>query len=94
MSSSFLLRAVLPSVDRALMSLETDEPLQPTNFTPGQRMPTSVVLNHKEGVWLIDSDKTEELAEKNVLTWMVSVVNFQVYPSISDALQVVLITAI
>ena len=49
---------------------------QPTNFTPGQRMPTSVVLNHKEGVWLIDSDKTEELADKNVLTWMVSVVYF------------------
>ncbi|KAI9464309.1 mitochondrial protein Pet127-domain-containing protein [Boletus coccyginus] len=43
---------------------------QPTNFTPGQRMPTSVVLNYKEGVWLIDSDKTEELAEKNILTWM------------------------
>lgn len=37
-------------------------------------MPTSVVLNYKEGVWLIDSDKTEELAEKNVLTWMVSAV--------------------
>ena len=46
------------------------------NFTPGQRMPTSVVLNYKEGVWLIDSDKTEELAEKNVLTWMVSIVYF------------------
>ncbi|KAG8214887.1 hypothetical protein J3R82DRAFT_10058 [Butyriboletus roseoflavus] len=43
---------------------------QPTNFTPGQRMPTSVVLNYKEGVWLIDSDKMEELGEKNVLTWM------------------------
>ncbi|KAF8431466.1 mitochondrial protein Pet127-domain-containing protein [Boletus edulis BED1] len=43
---------------------------QPTNFTPGQRMPTSVVLNYKEGVWLVDSDKTQELAEKNVLTWM------------------------
>lgn len=38
-------------------------------------MPTSVVLNYKEGVWLIDSDKTEELAEKNVLTWMVSIVS-------------------
>lgn len=37
-------------------------------------MPTSVVLNHKEGVWLIDSDKVEELGEKNVLTWMVSAI--------------------
>ncbi|KIJ61149.1 hypothetical protein HYDPIDRAFT_31659 [Hydnomerulius pinastri MD-312] len=41
-----------------------------TNFTPGQRMPTSVVLNHKEGVWSIDADKADEIAEKNVLTWM------------------------
>ena len=39
-------------------------------------MPTSVVLNYKEGVWLVDSDKTEELAEKNVLTWMVSAIYF------------------
>ena len=39
-------------------------------------MPTSVVLNYKEGVWLVDSDKTEELAEKNVLTWMVSPIYF------------------
>jgi hypothetical protein len=39
-------------------------------------MPTSVMLNYKEGVWLIDSDKTEELADKNVLTWMVSAVHF------------------
>ncbi|KAG9315444.1 hypothetical protein JVU11DRAFT_3055 [Chiua virens] len=55
-------------VDTSLLSRGFSH--QPTNFTPGQRMPTSVVLNHKEGVWLIDSDKTEELAEKNVLTWM------------------------
>ncbi|KAF9219174.1 Pet127-domain-containing protein [Gyrodon lividus] len=41
-----------------------------TTFTPGQRMPTSVVLNYKEGVWSIDADKADELAEKNVLTWM------------------------
>lgn len=42
-------------------------------------MPTSVVLNYKEGVWLIDSDKTEELAEKNVLTWMVSTVSLGLF---------------
>jgi hypothetical protein len=58
-------------------------------------MPISVVLNHKEGVWLIDSDKTEELADKNVLTWMVSAVYFQVYPSSSEyPTSCVLITAI
>ncbi|KIK93091.1 hypothetical protein PAXRUDRAFT_534427 [Paxillus rubicundulus Ve08.2h10] len=44
--------------------------LEPTSFTPGQRMPTSVILNYKEGVWSIDADKADELAEKNVLTWM------------------------
>ncbi|KIJ05430.1 hypothetical protein PAXINDRAFT_60409, partial [Paxillus involutus ATCC 200175] len=43
---------------------------EPTSFTPGQRMPTSVVLNYNEGVWSIDADKADELAEKNVLTWM------------------------
>ncbi|KAH7885025.1 mitochondrial protein Pet127-domain-containing protein [Phlebopus sp. FC_14] len=43
---------------------------EPTTFTPGQRMPTSVLLNYREGVWSIDADKADELAEKNVLTWM------------------------
>lgn len=41
-----------------------------TTFTPGQRMPTSVILNYKDGVWSIDSDKANVLAEKNVLSWM------------------------
>ena len=45
-------------------------------------MPTSVVLNYKEGVWLVNPDKTEELAEKNVLTWMVSAIYF--HSSISE----------
>ncbi|KIK28182.1 hypothetical protein PISMIDRAFT_7693 [Pisolithus microcarpus 441] len=41
-----------------------------TTFTPGQRMPTSVILEYNDGVWSIDSDKANEIAEKNVLTWM------------------------
>lgn len=41
-----------------------------TTFTPGQRMPTSVILNYDDGVWSIDSDKANIIAEKNVLTWM------------------------
>lgn len=43
-------------------------------------MPTSVVLNYKEGVWLIDSDKTEEMADKNVLTWMVCLYDYPGWP--------------
>ncbi|KAI6125840.1 mitochondrial protein Pet127-domain-containing protein [Pisolithus croceorrhizus] len=41
-----------------------------TTFTPGQRMPTSVILDYNDGVWSIDSDKANAIAEKNVLTWM------------------------
>lgn len=50
-------------------------------------MPTSVVLNYQEGVWLIDSDKTEELAEKNVLTWMVSTVSLGLFVNLGFAVQ-------
>ncbi|KAJ7175787.1 mitochondrial protein Pet127-domain-containing protein [Mycena filopes] len=37
-------------------------------FTPGQRMPTSVFFNHKDGVYAIDSDGED--SSKNVLTWL------------------------
>ncbi|KAA1469832.1 Pet127-domain-containing protein [Dentipellis sp. KUC8613] len=44
---------------------------EPKGFTPGQRMPTSVVLKHNDGVYAIDSDKKEtDLADRNVLTWL------------------------
>ncbi|KAG1787452.1 RNA processing-related protein, mitochondrial RNA degradation [Suillus plorans] len=44
---------------------------EPTNFTPGQRMPSSIVLRYKDGVWAIDSNKDgEDDSQKNVLTWM------------------------
>ncbi|KAG0693199.1 mitochondrial protein Pet127-domain-containing protein [Suillus ampliporus] len=44
---------------------------EPTNFTPGQRMPASVVLRYTDGVWAVDSDKDgDDDSEKNVLTWM------------------------
>ncbi|KAH7924960.1 Pet127-domain-containing protein [Leucogyrophana mollusca] len=54
-------------VDTSLLSRHFQH--EPTNFTPGQRMPTSVVLNYKDGVYTIDSDKSDE-ADKNLLTWM------------------------
>ncbi|KAJ7134543.1 mitochondrial protein Pet127-domain-containing protein [Mycena epipterygia] len=38
------------------------------NFTPGQRMPTSVLFNYKDGVYAIDSDSED--SSKNVLTWL------------------------
>ncbi|KAL0581003.1 hypothetical protein V5O48_000997 [Marasmius crinis-equi] len=44
---------------------------EPSTFTPGQRMATSVVFNHKDGRYAVDSysDNKEE-AGKNILTWM------------------------
>ncbi|TFK73566.1 Pet127-domain-containing protein [Pluteus cervinus] len=41
---------------------------EPTNFTPGQRMPSSVLLNYNNGVYAIDSDSDQ--TDKNILTWM------------------------
>ncbi|KAJ6508893.1 Pet127-domain-containing protein [Mycena sanguinolenta] len=38
------------------------------NFTPGQRMPTSVIFNYKDGVYAIDSDSED--TSKNILTWL------------------------
>ncbi|KAG2368723.1 mitochondrial protein Pet127-domain-containing protein [Suillus spraguei] len=44
---------------------------EPTNFTPAQRIPVSIVLQYKDGVWAVDSGKDgEDDSEKNVLTWM------------------------
>ncbi|KAF8158335.1 mitochondrial protein Pet127-domain-containing protein [Crassisporium funariophilum] len=40
-------------------------------FTAGQRMPATVVLNYKDGVYAIDSHTSEfDDPDKNVLTWM------------------------
>ncbi|KAJ7288412.1 mitochondrial protein Pet127-domain-containing protein [Mycena rebaudengoi] len=38
------------------------------NFTPGQRMPVSVIFNYKDGVYAIDSDSED--SSKNYLTWL------------------------
>ncbi|KAI0250740.1 mitochondrial protein Pet127-domain-containing protein [Lactifluus subvellereus] len=45
---------------------------QPQTFTPGQRGAASVILNYRNGVYLIDSagDAVPGLSGKNVLTWM------------------------
>jgi len=56
-----------------LLSLLTLRHVKPGDFTPGQRMPASVVLNYKDGVYAIDSGYSErDDPDKNVLTWLVS----------------------
>ncbi|KAK0201642.1 mitochondrial protein Pet127-domain-containing protein [Desarmillaria ectypa] len=41
----------------------------PNNFTPGQRMPPTVVFNYRNGTYAIDSH-ADTLSDKNILTWM------------------------
>ncbi|KAG5648278.1 hypothetical protein DXG03_004848 [Asterophora parasitica] len=44
---------------------------EPRSFTAGQRMPASVVFNHNDGVYAIDSSSDKDGdANKNILTWM------------------------
>ncbi|KAG5651235.1 hypothetical protein H0H81_009354 [Sphagnurus paluster] len=43
---------------------------EPRTFTAGQRMPASVVFNHNQGVYAIDSDSDKGDVDKNILTWM------------------------
>ncbi|KAI9443275.1 mitochondrial protein Pet127-domain-containing protein [Lactarius indigo] len=45
---------------------------QPQTFTPGQRGAASVILNYRDGVYLIDSagDRVPGFSQKNVLVWM------------------------
>lgn len=59
------------SVDLLLNPL-TVRHSKPSDFTPGQLMPASVVLDCKDGVYAIDSayDGKND-PEKNVLTWLV-----------------------
>ncbi|OCB89863.1 hypothetical protein A7U60_g2892 [Sanghuangporus baumii] len=41
------------------------------NFTPAQRWPSAVVYNYKNGVYMIDSDSTDnDDSQWNILTWM------------------------
>ncbi|KAK1231191.1 hypothetical protein PQX77_005717 [Marasmius sp. AFHP31] len=56
-------------VDLSMLSKKFQGEL--TAFTPGQRMAASVVFNHKDGRYAIDSYSDNSLeAEKNILTWM------------------------
>ncbi|KAH7915865.1 mitochondrial protein Pet127-domain-containing protein [Hygrophoropsis aurantiaca] len=56
-------------VDTSLLSRHFQR--EPTTFTWGQRMPVSVVLNYRDGVYTIDSEKSaSDDPDKNVLTWM------------------------
>lgn len=58
-------------VDFLLNSLTVQCP-KPADFTLGQRMPASVVLNYEDGVYAIDSTHSEkDDPDKNVLTWLV-----------------------
>jgi hypothetical protein len=44
---------------------------QPKTFTPGQRMPVTLNLNYRDGVYSFDSGGySAVMADKNVLTWM------------------------
>ncbi len=62
-------RAVCELAIHSLQNL-IDRLVQPTNFTPGQRMPPTVVFNHQNGTYAIDSH-ADTLSDKNILTWMV-----------------------
>ena len=51
----------------------TSRHTKPRDFTAGQRMPASVLLNHKDGVYAIDPGSGEkDDPEKIVLPWLVS----------------------
>lgn len=55
----------------------SDVPVQKRNFTPAQRWPSAVVYNYKDGIYMIDSDSTDnDDGQWNVLTWMASVLQF------------------
>lgn len=55
-----------------LLNPLTARRLKPADFTPGQRMPASVLLKYKDGVYAIDSAHNErDDPDKNVLTWLV-----------------------
>jgi hypothetical protein len=57
----------------SLFILLTLQHAKPGDFTPGQRMPATVCLNYKDGVYAIDSAYGEkDNPDKNVLTWLVS----------------------
>ncbi|EKM79419.1 hypothetical protein AGABI1DRAFT_59024 [Agaricus bisporus var. burnettii JB137-S8] len=54
-----------------LGTLSRDMQGEKRSFTPGQRMAASVVFNHKDGRYMIDSsaEKNDD-AEKNILLWL------------------------
>ncbi|KDQ62374.1 hypothetical protein JAAARDRAFT_149198 [Jaapia argillacea MUCL 33604] len=57
--------------DVDLSSLSRNFALEPSSFTPGQRMPVSVRLNYKDGVYAFDSTSdVPGASEKNILTWL------------------------
>ncbi|EIW81437.1 Pet127-domain-containing protein [Coniophora puteana RWD-64-598 SS2] len=68
LSHSYFLISEDKEVDTTTLSKHFSR--EPQNFTPGQRMPASILLKHRDGVYTIDSDKDDDFAEKNVLTWM------------------------
>ncbi|KAG6850279.1 hypothetical protein H0H93_015536 [Arthromyces matolae] len=44
---------------------------EPRTFTSGQRIPATVLLNHRDGMYAIDSaGEKDSAAEKNILTWL------------------------
>jgi hypothetical protein len=48
--------------------------IQSKTFTIGQRVPVSVKMNYRDGIYAFDSASSSDIADMNVLTWMVSVI--------------------
>lgn len=62
-----------------LGTLSRDMQGEKRSFTPGQRMAASVVFNHKDGRYMIDSSaEKNDHAEKNILLWLVGCFCFQI----------------
>ncbi|KIK69607.1 hypothetical protein GYMLUDRAFT_33983 [Collybiopsis luxurians FD-317 M1] len=56
------------TVDTSALGLEFRR--EAPTFTPGQRMPASVIFNYHDGVYSIDSSSKSSDADKNILVWM------------------------
>ncbi|KAE9404010.1 Pet127-domain-containing protein [Gymnopus androsaceus JB14] len=65
----YFLLSAYKTVDTSTLS--SDFRREAPTFTPGQRMAASVVFNHSDGVYSIDSDPNKDGdSDKNILLWM------------------------
>ncbi|KIM43393.1 hypothetical protein M413DRAFT_444219 [Hebeloma cylindrosporum] len=69
LSHIYFLLSGFKDADLSIMSQEFAH--ESPSFTTGQKMPSMVVLNHKDGIYAIDSYTPEyDDPDKNVLTWL------------------------